>query len=220
MRKLRTPEEVERFKLGFVPIDHAIFASEQKWGTGRLERLVSTATLLAYQRGWSEYRRVIEDNDIEGLEAIAPKMIAALQYMDQEATAAGHQTLAPETWEAPMGDGTTLVVVRTNAEASAVIRAANIADGGSVETTLPPDIAITIRQQHEGRALIVVTMAEVARLMHLVEAKTFGSRWEGTPAPSGAQGQEGDAADIVRRGFPLPEAPDTEMPKALVELDF
>ena len=218
--KIRSPEDYDRFRLALVPVDRAMFDSEQKWGCGRLERLVSTNTLLAYRRGWDQYRVALEDCDAAAIEQIGPRMVQALAFMDNEATAAGHQPLDVSTWEAPMPDGTVLVVVRTQAEQSAVVRAANIADGGSAETTLPPDLAVTIRSQHEGRRLIVVTLAEIASLMQLAEAKILGSRWEGNAAPSGVQQPEGTAADIVRTGFPLPEAVETEPARQLATLDF
>jgi hypothetical protein len=204
--KIRTPEDHDRFRLALVPVDRAMWDSEQKWGCGRLELLVSTNTLLAYKRGWDQYRVALEECDAAAVEAIGPKMIAALAFMDQEATGAGHTPLAPDTWEAPMGNGVTLVVCKTNAEASSVIRAANIADGGSVETTLPPDLVVTIRHQHEDRALLVVTMAEIVRLLQAQETGLWGTKWEGTPAPSGVQQDEGTAADVVRSGFPMKEA--------------
>lgn len=218
--KIRTPEDYEKFKLALTPIDRAFHASEQKYGVGRLERLVSPATLEAYQRGWSLYRHAIEGCDGEALAEIGPKMIAALSFMDTEATAAGHQPLDVSTWEAALGDGVTLCVVRTSAEASALLRAAAGQDGASYESTLPPDLAVTVRSQHEGRALIVVSMAEVAALMRLAEAKVLGMKWEGTPAHSGVQEPEMSAHDTVRRGFPLPVAPDNETPATTVTLDF
>lgn len=204
--KIRTAEDADRYRLALAPVDSAMWASEQKFGVGRLERLVSTNTLLAYKRGWDAYRVAIESCDFEAVEAIAPKMIAALAFLDNEATAAGHQPLAPDTWEAPMGNGVTLVLCRTNAEASAVIRASNAADGQSFETTLPPDLAVTVRNQHEGRALLVITVAEVVRLLQAQETGLWGTTWEGTPAPSGVQQAEGTVADVIRSGWPLSEA--------------
>ena len=165
INKLRTAEDHDRFRLSLVPIDAAMFTSEQKWGVGRLERIVSPSTLAAYKRGWDAYRVALETGDAQAVEAIAPKMIAALAYMDAEATKAGHQPLAPDVWETPLADGTVLVICRTGAEASAVLRASQGQDGASYETTLPPDLAITVRNSHEGRALTVWTMAEVARLI-------------------------------------------------------
>lgn len=219
--KIRTPEDYDRFRLALAPIDQAFWASEQKYGVGRLERLVSTATLEAYRRGWDLYRAALDASDPDALAAVGPKMIAALAYMDSEAEKAGHQPLAPEVWEHPCGDGTTLCVVRSSAEASAIIRAANASDGQSYETTLPPDLAVTIRAQHEGRRLIVVTLAEVAQLMRLAEAKVLGTRWEGNGAPSGVQLSELAAHDLVRSGYPLPEAIAADLPQQpAVVLDF
>lgn len=208
MNLLRTADESDRFLRGLVQVDQAFFASEQKWGVGRLERLVGPKTSEAYQRGWVEYRRILEEGDGAALEIHGPKMVAALQIMEAEAVAAGHSQLAPETWEAPMGNGVTLVLVRTTAEASAVIRAANAKDNQASETTIPPDIAVTVRSQHEGRALVVVTIAEVVRLFQAQETGLFGTKWEGNEAHSGVQKDEMMAHDLVRQGWPL-EAPPT-----------
>jgi hypothetical protein len=225
-RKLRTPEDHDRFRLSLVPIDQAFHASEQKWGVGRLERLVSPSTMAAYKRGWDAYRAAIEAGDAQAVEAIGPKMIAALAFMDAEATKAGHQPLAPDVWEHPMADGAVLVICRTGAEASAVLRASQGQDGASYETsgisyetTLPPDLAITVRNSHEGRALTVWTVAEVARLIERHgSVAAEGVKWDGTPAPSGVQLAEGAAADIVRSGYPLSEPLAGAAPNAL--LDF
>jgi hypothetical protein len=189
--------------MALVPVDEAMWASETKWGVGRLERLVSPATLASYRRGWDLYRAVIEASDAAAVEAVGPRMVQALAVMDREASAAGHKPLAPDTWEHALGNGVTLVVVRTGAEASAVLRASN-GQQASYETTIPPDLAVTVRDQHEGRALVVVTMAEIARLLRAQETGLWGTVWEGTPAESGRVMEEGAAADLVRSGYPLP----------------
>lgn len=217
-RKIRSPEDYDRFRLALVPIDEAFFASETRWGVGRLERLVSLDTLNAYRRGWSSYRDALEAADGEALEAIGPKMIAALAFMDAEAEAAGHKPLAVESWEAPLGDdGTVLVLVRTQAEQSAVVRASNgksftgNPNGGmrvepGTETSLPPDVMLTVRSQHEGRAIECWTLGEVAALILAYGSAARPSRkWEGTPAFTGRQMEEGAAADLVRQGHPLDE---------------
>ncbi len=228
MNRLRTPEDTDRFRLAMVPVDQAFFASETKWGVGRLERIVSLSTLQAYKRGWDAYRVALDECDAQAVEAVGPKMVAALAFMDSEATAAGHPPLAPDTWECGMVDGTVLVVVRTSAEATAVIRAENamtavtgrpalgmtvVSDPApievsSAETTLPPDLAVTIRQQHEGRRLDVWTLAEIARLIEkhgsIVE-RTPERKWEGDATHSGRQMEEGAAADVVRSGYPMKE---------------
>ena len=203
-RKIRSPEDVDRFRRALIPVDEAFWASEQTWGVGRLERLVSPATLAAYQRGWTLYRAALEDGDGAALEVIGPKMIRALEVMGAEAEAAGHKPLAPETWEASLPDGRVMVVVRSQAEASAVVRASRAADGLSYETTLPPDLAVTVRSQHEGRALVVLTLAEVGRLLTMAEGRAVGVEWEGgATSGSGRQMDEMAAHDLARNGYPL-----------------
>ena len=238
-RKLRTADDNDRFRAAMIAPDEAFWASEQRWGVGRLERIVSPATLAAYQRGWSAYRQALKEGDAAAVEAIGPKMIQALAVMDAEATAVGHKPLDVSTWETALPDGRVLVVVRTVAEASAVIRAEKAPkavsaaprlgmtvvsdpvapEPPSTETTLPADLAVTVRQQHEGRALTVLTMAEVARLLLLAEGKISGVEWEGTPAHSGRQQDEMAAHDMARSGYPMSEPLTVAQPSAVI-LDF
>ena len=203
-RKMRSPEDYSRFKLTLVQVDQAFWESEQKWGVGRLERLVGPATLAAWQRGWSVYREALEAGDPDALEAVGPKMVAALAYMDAEAVGAGHKPLDVSTWEAALPDGRVMVIVRSQAEASSLLRASRAADGLSYETTLPPDLAVTVRSQHEGRALVVLTLAEVGRLLTMAEGRAVGVEWEGTATSgSGRQMDELAAHDLARGGYPL-----------------
>jgi hypothetical protein len=176
-------------------------------------------TLAAYKRGWDAYRAALDDCDGAAVESIGPRMIQALAVMAAEAEAAGHKPLAPDTWEADMGGGVVLVVVRTSAEASAVLRASRASDGASYETTLPPDLAVTVRQQHEGRALCVITLAEIVRLLQRSETGLWGTRWEGSSATSGRQLEEMAAHDMVRSGYPMPVPLAVAAPSAVV-LDF
>jgi hypothetical protein len=238
-RKLRTADDNDRFRAAMIAPDEAFFASEQKWGVGRLERIINPSTLAAYQRGWSAYRQALESGDADALEAVGPKMVAALAFMTNEAEHAGHKPLDVSTWETALPDGRVLVVVRTAAEAVAVSRAEKAPkavsaaprlgmtvvaemvapEAPSTETTLPADLAVTVRQQHEGRALTVLTMAEVARLLLLAEGKVSGVEWEGTPAHSGRQTDEMAAHDLVRSGYPMSEPLTVAQPAAVI-LDF
>ena len=52
-------------------------------------------------------------------------MIRAWKALDAEATAAGHEPLAPTVWEGRTEDGRVLVIVRTSEEAMAVASAAD-----------------------------------------------------------------------------------------------
>ena len=235
-RKLRTADDSDRFRRALIQVDQAFFDSEQKWGVGRLERIVSPSTLAAYRRGWAAYRLALEEGDAAGVEQIGPKMIAALAFMDAEASAAGHKPLDVSTWETALPDGRVLVVVRTAAEAVAVSRAEKAVKAvsaaprlgmtvvaetvapktPSTESTLPVDLVATIRHQHEGRALTVLTMAEVARLLLMAEGRVAGVEWQGTPAPSGRQQDEMAAHDLARQGYPMSEPLTVAQPSAVV----
>ena len=70
----------DRFRMALVPGDQAMWASEQKWGVGRLERLVFSRprSWPAYRRGWDLYRTALEASDAAAVETVGPKMIAAL----------------------------------------------------------------------------------------------------------------------------------------------
>jgi hypothetical protein len=227
-RKIRTAEDHDRLRAALVPVDSAFWLSEEKWGVGRLERLVSQPTLEAYRRGWDLYRAALDDGDGVAVGEIGPRMIAALAFMDSEASGSGHKPLAAETWETAMGDGTVLVVCRTEAEATAVLRVSKASGNGrfsgapsmgqtseplSTETALPVDLAVTVREQHEGRRLEVWTLAALARLVRahgsvarqvdVAQPVVGGVTWEGSEAYSGQQMEEGAAADLVRHGYPL-----------------
>jgi hypothetical protein len=237
--KIRTTEEANRLKFALIPVDRAYFESETKWGVGRLERLVAPSILMAYRRGWDAWRVALDEGDADAVEALGPKMIVALGVMDRDATAAGHQPLDPVTWETPLRDGSVLVLVRSNAEAAAVMRSTNgkafqgapgggtgvVAEEGSTETGLPLDVIPTIRSQHEGRRLVCWTLAEVARLIEKHgSALDQGRSWEGEAVQTGVLMDEGAAAELARSGYPLPAeiatdiAPVAKPPVA--ELDF
>lgn len=157
-------------------VDTAFVEAERTFGVGRLETLVSPPTLAAYRRGWTAWRAAIESGDVSAVEAVGPKMVVALRVMAQEALARGHKPLDTATWEFPMADGSVLVVCRTKAEASDVIR-----------------------NQQAGRALVVYSMEELATLLPKVDGvHAIKQEWPGATVQSGAVTREGDVADWVR----------------------
>ena len=166
---------IDKVVAALAPIDEAFRASEAKWGVARLERLVSPTTLASYAKGWTAYRNAIESNNAAAVEAIAPKMIAALAFMDREATAAGHQPLSVDAWEASLSDGTVLAVVRTMPEAHALARDA------------------------AGRQRVVYSLAEVARIIeHYQITNAAKLAFPGATVKSAVQTSEGEIADLVR----------------------
>jgi hypothetical protein len=184
MSRLQTATDHDRLIVALAPVDHAFFESEQRYGVGRLERLVSAATLASYHRGWIAYRAAIETGDASAVELIGPKMIAALKFMSAEAAAAGHKPLSVDAWEAPMEDGTVLVVVRTQAEAHTIVR-----------------------DKSDMRAKTVWTLAELARMLprlemtHAIKEAFPGAavvRVGGHPVASGVQMSEGEISDWAK----------------------
>ena len=176
--RIRTSYDRDRLVLALQPVDEAFRQSEAKYGVARLERLVSPATLASYRRGWTAYRQAITDGDATLAEEVGPKMIAALAFMDREATALGHQPLSVTAWEAPTADGRVLVVVRTQAEAHALARA--------------PD----------GRETVVYSIEEIARLLPALDAVNIvKANFPGAEAVSlsGVQMSEGRVADWARQ---------------------
>lgn len=178
---MASPSTQDRIALALSAPDEAFRKSEARWGVARLERLVCETTLAAYRRGWVAYRRAIEGYDADAVEQIAPKMVAALAFMGTEATAAGHQPLDVNRWEAVLEDGRVLVVVKTLAEAHAIAR-----------------------DKSDDRQLVVWTMAEIARMLptleitHAVKEAFPGAevvRVGSQPVASGVQTTEGQLAD-------------------------
>jgi hypothetical protein len=163
---------LDRLKLALVGSDQVFRASEAKWGVGRLEYLVAPATLAAYRQGWIAFRAACDALDAEAVERLTPKLAAALAFMDAEATAAGHAPLAVDRWEAPVADGSVLVLVRTLAEAHAV-------------AGMPDE-----------RRLTIFSLPEVAAVLPMLEAVCVAKQtFPGAVVRSGVQGGEGDAAD-------------------------
>jgi len=126
-----------------IGFDEIARSTETKWGVGRLVSLVSDATRLSFHRGWEAWHAAQATREPAAMIAIIGKMIRLLGIMDAEAARLGHAPLDPTVWETRAPDGRVLAIVRTAAEASAVVR--------------------------EGRAMTVYTLEEIARLLRKVE---------------------------------------------------
>lgn len=173
---IRSPHDTERCILAITPVDEAFRASEAKWGVARLERLVGTASLAAYRRGWTLWREAVLEGNADQLEAVGPKMVIALQVMDAEATAAGHKPLSGDRWEAATDDGRVLVVVRTQAEAHAIAREPK--DGRDVVVWTMDELARMVRALESVDAVkLAFPGAEVVRLSGVQRSEGFVSDW-------------------------------------------
>jgi hypothetical protein len=189
---IKVPWQHDAMMAAITPVDEAFRRIEMKYGVGRLERLVSSATLEAYRRGWLKWREAIEGHDTPAAQSLGPKMIAALRFMEKEADAAGAEPLSVETWEAVMADGRVLVVVKTTAEASEVGRAAKL----GLDAELPPDLTRILEHQRAGREVVVWTMGELARVLPTFDMIGQIKRtWPGAVITSGPVTGENDASD-------------------------
>lgn len=137
------PDTADLLRAELPQVDQAIRASEARWGVGRLETLVSPATLMAWKRGFGQWSEAVWSGDLARVRDLGPKIMLALRVMGDEADARGHAPLAAETWEARCEDGRILVVTRTQAEAHAAV----------------------VAQQAAGREAVVFAMDELARLL-------------------------------------------------------
>lgn len=137
------PHDYDAITAVTVGYDEIARAMERRWGVGRLVRLVSDETRASYRRGWVAWRTAQDASNVRALLDIIPKMTKAVRFMDAEAAKLGHAPLAPEVWETRLEDGRVMAIVRTQAEAHAVVR--------------------------EGRAMVVYALDEVARLLSRIE---------------------------------------------------
>lgn len=192
MSRISVPWQHDALMAALVPVDEAFRRAEAKWGVGRLERLVSPATLQSYHRGWVQWRKAIESYDTPAVQSLGPKMIKALAFMDKEADAAGAARLSVETWEALLEGGRVLVIVKTMAAASQIGRAAGL----GLDAELPPDLARVVQHQREGREIVVWTMGELARVLPRFDlVQTIKRTWPGATVTSGPVTGENDAHD-------------------------
>ena len=133
------PWTAERITAVVVGVDAEWRAAESKWGVGRLPVLVSDTTRLQLRQGMDKWQAAIADSDAAEIERLGPLIRGALKFMDGEAARLGAAPLAVNAWEVARDDGTVVVIVRTGAEASVVVR--------------------------EGREVEVWTLEEVARVL-------------------------------------------------------
>ena len=114
--------------------------AEQKWGQGRLRLLVSEELRAKFDSQRFKFRLAVLHGDLNEVKTEGSRMCNAWRALDKAADAAGCQKLSPVVWEATQPNGRVLAVVQTTEEA--------------------------IKVAPEGRAIDVITMQEVANLVH------------------------------------------------------
>lgn len=149
---------------------------EAKWGADRLRLLpqISTDLREKFDRQRLLLNQAVWHGSLEDVRVQAGRMAKAWRVLDRAATDGGAAVLPPTVWETALSDGRVLAVVRTDADAAAV--------------------------QHNGRALMVVSLEEFARVVEawptllgkikrvfpgaaVTAVKSAGDRLKGVPLP-------------------------------------
>ena len=112
---------------------------ETRWGAGRLGLLVSPEMREKYDRQRYLLNAAIRHGYLEAVRREAKRMVTARLALDKAATSAGKAAISPLAWEVALADGTVATIVPSDDHARTVIA--------------------------EGRALVVYTLYEIARLL-------------------------------------------------------
>ena len=153
-----SPEDAITLKAHYDGVDHVAREMENRWGVGRLPLLVDGELRARFERQGLRFNTALEQawqsefltrDILDGVAKAAGGMERAWKALDAAAKATGAKPIDPDVWEAVLSDGSIVAVVRTNAEAGAVLR--------------------------EGRQLSVWTMEEVARAIELMPEMLFAN---------------------------------------------
>jgi len=156
---------------------------DRKWGIGRLRLLVSADLRAKFDRQLAKTQHAIVSGDSDALEREVQRMETAWRTLDRLATEAGHDPLAPEVWEVPVGTGV-VAVVRNQVEA--------------------------LHVRAEGRDVTVYTLEELVALLdalpgvaavkeHFEGAKVLAAR-EHVPLQPEPWATEGGAQNVFGAG--------------------
>lgn len=151
-----SPEDCATLTAYIQGVDHTVREAELRWGVDRLPLLVDAELRAKFNRQVVRWRAAIEaawEADVltrdllDAATAKASAMQRAYAALDAAASEAGHRPLSADVWEARLHDGTVAVIVRTLAEASAVVadgRALNVYsldEIANIIDALPPALA-------------------------------------------------------------------------------
>ncbi len=125
--------EATRIQAVIDGVDNIAKTMELKWGVGRLRLVVSDDLREKFDRQYEKLNGAIWAGVSREVEIHGPGMIRAWQALDAAATAAGELPLDPVVWETVTESGTVLAVVRTNADAHAVVASGRAVDVWTME---------------------------------------------------------------------------------------
>ena len=106
------------------PVDKVAVEMESKWGVGRLTSLVSVDTARKFGAASQKLNVAIDARDPDEVAKRASVMVRAWNALDVEATNAGMVPVNDEVevWVAMDDEGTSFSVVRTQAEATNIVK--------------------------------------------------------------------------------------------------
>lgn len=157
-------------------VDEIGRSMDDKWGVGRLPRLVDPITAARFARQAHKFSQACWGDELGDVAAHAPAMVRAYQALDQMAEAAGHRPIPAQQWEFEIPEGL-VILVRHSGEIG--------------------------RVQTHGRHCQIWSLEEVAKLVRLhpllVQVKTHfpGATIEKTrPGRDVLQAREDDLASL------------------------
>ena len=145
--------------------DAMAIAMEARWGAGRLRLLVPAELREKFDRQRFLFNAAIWHGDLEAVRRESGRMVKAWQALNGAAEAAGAADLAPEVWEVSLADGSVVALVRSPAEAHAVV-----AEGRRVTVYTLNELAVMLENYQEvTKVKITFPGAEVTQIRRTVE---------------------------------------------------
>ncbi|MEI6873197.1 MAG: hypothetical protein WCL08_13035 [Verrucomicrobiota bacterium] len=130
-------------------LDHEVMRMERKWGVGRLRTLLSPDLRKRFLNQQRKCDVAYRTGDVKDLKHECQRMINAWRAADRESCDAGYAPAGQDSWETVLADGTVVVLVKTDADATAYVKP-------------------------KGRDVTVWSLAEVAKLIMAQEVTVRG----------------------------------------------
>lgn len=135
-------------------LDETAAQMERRWGVDRLPRLVSPETTARFKH-WADKLNAAIEHGGGNVAELAGIVERGWKAMDAEATAAGHEPMAPAYAEAEWAPGRLFAVAHDDAHRQTLV-ARNKAEGRDVSVFTVADLA-----------RLVASIPDVARIMEL-----------------------------------------------------
>ena len=132
-------------------LDEIAHSYEQKWGAGRLERLVPAELADKFEAQRNILNELLTKNAPERIERAAAGMARAWQALDKAATEAGHVPLPKDIWTArDKKTGDIITIYRGDIELVDLLDAKGLAFSLNEIVSLIPAIVIKAKREFPG----------------------------------------------------------------------